>query len=130
MSGGQAEPADAELVSGTYFSVLGVTAAIGRTFTPDDDRVPNGHPIVMLSYSFWKRRFGGITGQSLPLSVCPKVARFANDFGKAVGEAVEAMARRFVWQRTTEHLKHMLSREQRIDHTPSPVRMEANDAFG
>ena len=42
MSGGQAEPVDAELVSGTYFSVLGVTAAIGRTFTADDDRVPNG----------------------------------------------------------------------------------------
>src|SRR5947209_11533335 len=40
--GGQAERVDAELVSGTYFGVLGVTAALGRTFTPEDDRVPNG----------------------------------------------------------------------------------------
>src|SRR6058998_2642159 len=42
--GGQAERVEAELVSGTYFSVLGVTTALGRTFTPEDDRVPNGHP--------------------------------------------------------------------------------------
>jgi predicted permease len=71
MSNGQAEPMDVELVSGTYFSVLGVTTAIGRTFTPDDDRVPNGHPIVMLSYSFWKRRFGGdpaIIGKTLTVN--------------------------------------------------------------
>ena len=47
----------AELVSGTYFPVLGVTAVIGRTLTPDDDRVPGGHPVAMLSYSFWQDRF-------------------------------------------------------------------------
>jgi len=47
----------AELVSGSYFPVLGVTAVIGRTLTPDDDRVPGGHPVAMLSYSFWQSRF-------------------------------------------------------------------------
>jgi predicted permease len=47
----------AELVSGSYFPVLGVTAVIGRTLTPDDDRVPGGHPVAMLSYSFWQNRF-------------------------------------------------------------------------
>lgn len=57
--GGQAERVEAELVSGTYFSVLGVTTALGRTITPEDDRVPNGHPLVMLSYNYWKHRFGG-----------------------------------------------------------------------
>jgi predicted permease len=55
---GQTERVQAELVSGTYFPVLGVTAALGRTFTPEEDRVPNGEPYVMLSYSFWKSRFG------------------------------------------------------------------------
>jgi len=68
MAGGQAEPVEAELVSGTYFSLLGVGAALGRTFTPEDDRVPSGHPLVMLSYSFWKSRFGGdsaILGKAL-----------------------------------------------------------------
>ena len=57
--GGQAERVPAELVSGTYFSVLGVSAALGRTFTPDDDRVPNGHPVVVLGYNYWKQRLGG-----------------------------------------------------------------------
>ncbi|HUI40451.1 MAG TPA: ABC transporter permease [Terriglobia bacterium] len=71
MSGGQAEPVEAEMVSGTYFSVLGVGAAIGRTFGPDDDRVPNGHPLVMLSYDFWKQHFGGdpaVLGKTLTVN--------------------------------------------------------------
>jgi predicted permease len=55
--GNRTEQVAAELVSGTYFPVLGVTAALGRTFTPDDDRVPGGHPVVMLSYRFWQERF-------------------------------------------------------------------------
>jgi predicted permease len=55
--GDRTERVDAELVSGSYFPVLGVTAAIGRTVTPDDDRVPGGHPVAMLSYSFWQSRF-------------------------------------------------------------------------
>src|SRR5467141_4644161 len=38
--GGQSERVAAELVSGTYFSVLGVGTALGRAFTPEDDRVP------------------------------------------------------------------------------------------
>ena len=57
--GGQSERVSGELVSGTYFDVLGVGTALGRAFTPEDDRVPNGHPLVMLSYDFWKQRFGG-----------------------------------------------------------------------
>src|ERR1700690_3527796 len=48
--GGQTERVAAELVSGSYFPVLGVGAALGRTITPDDDKVPGGHPLAMLSY--------------------------------------------------------------------------------
>ena len=55
--GGQTERVSMELVSGTYFPVLGVGAALGRTFTPEEDKVPNGHPLVMLSYAYWKSRF-------------------------------------------------------------------------
>jgi predicted permease len=57
--GQQSERVKAELVSGTYFDVLGVGTAIGRTFTPEDDRTPHGEPLVMLSYNYWQRRFGG-----------------------------------------------------------------------
>ncbi len=66
--GGQAERVRVELVSGTYFSVLGVHPALGRTLTPDDDRVPNGEPLVVLNYAFWRQRFGGdpaIVGKTL-----------------------------------------------------------------
>jgi predicted permease len=58
-SSGTTERVDGELVSGTYFPVLGVGAAIGRTFQLDDDRTPGGHPVVMLSYDYWKSRFAG-----------------------------------------------------------------------
>ena len=55
---GAPDRVQAELVSGTYFPVLGVGAAIGRTFTPDDDRTPSGHPLAVISYSFWETHFG------------------------------------------------------------------------
>ena len=56
---GQAERINAELISGNTFEVLGVSAALGRTLTPDDDRTPGGHPVIVLSHSYWQRRFAG-----------------------------------------------------------------------
>jgi predicted permease len=56
--GNSSERIRAELVSGTYFDVLGVTTAIGRPFTPDDDKTPHAHPVVMLSYNYWRDKFG------------------------------------------------------------------------
>src|ERR1041385_1265213 len=53
-TGGENAPAAAEVVSGTYFSVLGIRAAVGRLFTNDDDRAPGASPVVVLSYDFWK----------------------------------------------------------------------------
>src|SRR5215471_6398088 len=54
----QTERVSAELVSGNYFSMLGVKPAIGRVFSPqDDDQVYGGHPVVVLSYDYWVRRF-------------------------------------------------------------------------
>ena len=60
--GARSERVAAELVSGDYFDVLGVRPALGRTLGPDDNRVPGGHPQVVLSYGFWQRRFGGSAG--------------------------------------------------------------------
>lgn len=47
------------VVSGNLFETLGVGAALGRVFTPDDDRVPGGHPVAVLTHSAWQRRYGG-----------------------------------------------------------------------
>src|SRR5437870_3730806 len=54
---GRNERASGELVSGTYFSVLGVRPALGRLFTADEDRTPGGAPLAVLSYDYWKTRF-------------------------------------------------------------------------
>src|SRR5262245_21230733 len=55
---GRTEPAvSGQLVTGDYYSVLGVTAALGRTILPDDDRVPGGHPVCVISDNYWQRRF-------------------------------------------------------------------------
>lgn len=47
-----------DVVTGNYFSTLGVGAALGRVITPDDDRAPSASPVLVLSHSFWQRRFG------------------------------------------------------------------------
>jgi predicted permease len=57
--GGSAQRAQAELVSGNYFEVLGVSPVIGRTLTPQDDMTKFAEPYVVLSYAYWQRRFAG-----------------------------------------------------------------------
>jgi len=51
---------DAGMVTGNYFSTLGVHASIGRTILPDDDR-SGAPPVVMISHEYWKRRFASAT---------------------------------------------------------------------
>ena len=52
------ERVDAELVSGNYFTMLGVKPALGRVFnSQEDDQVYRGHPVVVLSYDYWVSRF-------------------------------------------------------------------------
>ena len=57
-TGAESRPAAAEIVSGTYFEVLGVRPALGRVLTPDDDRVAGASPVVVLSHDFWETRLG------------------------------------------------------------------------
>jgi len=57
-TGGEHRLAAAEIVSGTYFSVLGVNPALGRLLTVDDDQAPGASPVVVLSYDFWKTQIG------------------------------------------------------------------------
>jgi predicted permease len=52
------ERVDAEMVSGNYFSALGVEPALGRVFNSrEDDQVYQGHPVVVLSHEYWTSRF-------------------------------------------------------------------------
>ena len=56
---GHSEKARGELVSGNYFETLGVQPILGRLFTQADDVTPGAHPVTVLSYDYWQRRFGG-----------------------------------------------------------------------
>ena len=71
----QTERVDAELVSGNYFSMLGVKPALGRVFnSQEDDQVYEGHPVVVLSYGYWVTRFArdpGVIGKKLRVNDYP-----------------------------------------------------------
>jgi len=71
--GGKGEPERiwGQLVSGNYFSVVGVTPTLGRGIVPDEDKVLGRDAVVVLSHSLWQRRFGsdpGILGRTVMLN--------------------------------------------------------------
>ena len=51
------EPMNVQLVSGTYFSMLGLEPVLGREFSKTDDEPLGAHAVAVLSYSWWTRRF-------------------------------------------------------------------------
>jgi putative ABC transport system permease protein len=70
----QAEQAYGMVVSGNYFSMLGVQPAVGRLFSEEEDRTPAAHPVTVISFGLWQSRFGGdpaVIGQSVKLSGRP-----------------------------------------------------------
>ena len=72
--GDQTERVRGELVSGNFFEVLGVRPWTGRLFTQDDDRNPGAHPVAVLSYDFWTRRFNkdpNLIGETILLNEYP-----------------------------------------------------------
>ncbi len=69
--GSQPELIWGEAVTGNYFSGLGVETARGRTFTLEEDDAPGTHPVAVLNYNFWQRRFGAdasVIGKTLTLN--------------------------------------------------------------
>lgn len=62
------------LVSGNYFQVLGVPAVAGRVVTPEDDVTPGGHPVAVISHSYWQQRFAGdpsVVGKQVTINNTP-----------------------------------------------------------
>jgi len=66
--------ANAEIVSGNYFSVLGVAAAQGRLMTQNDDTAPGANPVTVVSFNYWKTHLGSdtrVVGQTLSINGQP-----------------------------------------------------------
>lgn len=71
---GTFEPITGELVTGNYFSMLGLKPTLGRTLLPSDDVAPGAHPVVVISHEYWQRRYGSdprVVGQSIRLNAQP-----------------------------------------------------------
>ncbi len=75
-AGSQVERIPTEFVSANYFDVLGIKAARGRTFLPEEDKTPGSQPVVVVSDAFSRKQFGGqdplgqkITLNGVPLTV-------------------------------------------------------------
>jgi predicted permease len=92
--GAETETAQSKVVSGNYFSLLGVATALGRPFRNEDDSLP----VAVISDRFWRRSFGGspsVIGQQVTLDgraftivgVAPP-----EFFGEVVGEAPDIWA--------------------------------------
>jgi putative ABC transport system permease protein len=65
---------DAELVSANFFGVMGANAVMGRTFTAEEDRVPDAMRVAVISHDLWQSRFGArndIVGQSMVVNGRP-----------------------------------------------------------
>ncbi len=72
--GAESELIWGEIVTGNYFSGLGVHPVVGRGFLPDEDRAPGQKPVCVLNYNFWKRRFQGdpkIVGRTIKINDHP-----------------------------------------------------------
>jgi predicted permease len=65
---GQTERTHGQLVSGNYFSALGLTPAVGRFIRPEEVERPGTEPVIVISYDYWQTRFRGVpevVGQKL-----------------------------------------------------------------
>jgi predicted permease len=94
-TGDETEIVAGQVVTGNYFSVLGVNALLGRTLTVEDDKVPKGHPVAVISYGYWQRRFGkdpAVLGKTITINLTPFTiigVTPAEFFGLQVGRSAE-----------------------------------------
>jgi predicted permease len=119
--GDQAERVFGELVSGNFFTVLGVGPHLGRVFNDADDQTPGAHFVTVISYNFWRRRFGAdpqIVGKKIivntyPFTIIGVSAQGFNDV--EIGDAPDL---RIPMMMKSQMLDH-------IDATPVMARLKA-----
>lgn len=86
------------LVTENYFQTLGVNALLGRVFSPEEGNAPGGDPVLVISYSYWRRRFAGdpaVIGRKVRLNNYPfTIIGVAPPgfFGEVVGDHLDVWA--------------------------------------
>jgi putative ABC transport system permease protein len=129
---GEPERVNGELVSANYFTLLGVQAARGRAFLPEEDRTPDTHRVAVVGHGLWQRRYGGspnLVGQTIQLSdgnysvvgIMPEGFRGISDtaelwlpmmMNSAVRPASDLQTRDQRWLRAIARLKPGVSMQQ------------------
>ncbi len=69
--GSQSQRVIGQVVSGNYFDVLNVRPALGRFFSPEEDRTPETHAVAVIGHGLWRRRFGAnpsVIGQPIDVN--------------------------------------------------------------
>ena len=77
------------------FGIFGLQPALGRLLTPDDDLTPGAHPVAVLSYDYWTRRFGrdpGVLGKTFRIRQIG-AGNMGNDRFEIVGVAPQGFTR-------------------------------------
>ena len=117
--GGDTERVRGEMVSGNYFDMLGVGAALGRTISPEDDRLPGEHPVAMLAFDFWTSRFGSdptILGETVYLNNYPMTVIGVSQpsfQGVEVGEATQIFAPLMMYEQMLPVMSKYFTMENR-----------------
>jgi predicted permease len=121
-AGRQYEVVRAEMVSGWYFSVLGVRAYTGRLIAVSDDMRPGDHPVVVLSYDYWQDRLGAaadVVGRHVSINGHPMtvIGVAASGFrGLDVGEPAAMWVPTMMAREATLELDRLLDRRMAWTH--------------
>ena len=119
---GEPRPAPAEIISGTYFPVLGVRPHLGRLIAESDDVQPDAHPVVVLAFDYWSNTLGSppdIVGRKVlvnshPMTVIGVAERGFR--GMDVGEAAVIWMPAMMKKQATPDWDRLLDRRARWMH--------------
>jgi predicted permease len=115
-TGGEQDQARAEIVSGSYFPVLGLRPEIGRLIDPSDDRQPDAHPVVVLAAHYWRNTLGGapdIVGRRVLINNYPMTVigvAPATFRGLDVGESIDLWIPAMMKRQATPEWNELLDR--------------------
>ena len=120
---GRVDRAIAEIVTGNYFAVLGVQAALGRALTAEDDRKVLAHPVVVLGYDYWRSKFGSdprILNQTVTINKAPYTVigvAEAGFQGMEVGDATQMFVPMMMQEQVVPNSKLLEDRRTRFVNT-------------